>query len=142
MNAFPVQILLVEDDQVDQMAFRRSLKALRVSNPLHVASDGQEALEMLRGEGGYEAIPGPLVVVLDLSMPRMDGFEFLDALRADPALTRLAVFVLTSSRDPSDLLKAYQRHIAGYLTKGRAAADLMDQLRLLQQYWTMVVLPH
>ena len=95
-----VNILLVEDDEVDVMAVKRALKTLKIANPFFRAADGIEALEMLRGTGGKKQLPSPYIVLLDLNMPRMDGLEFLDELRQDPALHRSVVFVMTTSAAP------------------------------------------
>lgn len=81
-----IRILLVEDDEVDVLAIQRALKKKRVVNALAVAKDGIEALEILRGENGHQVLPRPHIILLDLNMPRMNGLEFLEVIRADPTL--------------------------------------------------------
>ncbi len=109
-----LNILLVEDDEVDVMNIRRAFKKGNIANPLYVAGNGLEALEMLR----REQIPSSRrLVLLDLNMPRMKGIEFLRALRADPELSPTPVVVLTTSDAGRDKVEAYNLHVAGYLLK-------------------------
>jgi len=81
-----VNFLLVEDDAIDVRFIRKTFQTHKITNPLHVACDGVEALEMLRGDGGRERIPRPYLILLDLNMPRMNGIQFLKELRADSTL--------------------------------------------------------
>ena len=94
-------LLLVEDDAIDAEAIQRAFRQHRIANPFVVVRDGVEALAALRGESEVE-VPHPYVVLLDVNMPRMNGIEFLDAVRADPALSRTIVFVLTTSDREED----------------------------------------
>ena len=104
-------ILLVEDDRVDIMTVQRALKNIDVSNPLHVARSGVEALGMLRGDEFPKIEPTPSLILLDLNLPKMGGIEFLKELRADPALRNLQVIVLTSSNEPSDRAAAFEYEV-------------------------------
>ncbi|RSK47689.1 response regulator [Hymenobacter rigui] len=110
-------ILLVEDDQMDIMNVQRELRKHNVTVPLHVARNGREALNMLRGEGGQERIPKPNVVMLDLNMPRMNGLELLEILRSDPDFVGLNVFITTTSDLETDRLKAQDLAVSGYIIK-------------------------
>ena len=141
MSGEPVNILLVEDDKVDVMAFRRALHDIRVSNPLHVAGDGIEALDMLRGENGRAALPRPCLVLLDLNMPRMGGIEFLEELRADPALKRVLVIVMTTSSNEEDRMRAYKLNVAGYIVKNRLGQSFLESITMLTHYWRVVEFP-
>ena len=136
-----VGVLLVEDDEVDVMAVKRAFARLKIANPLHIAGDGIEALEMLRGQGGREAIPRPYIVLLDLNMPRMGGLEFLRELRDDPDLHATIVFVLTTSKQEEDIVAAYSQNVAGYLLKANVGNDFMGLVGLLGYYWQLVELP-
>ena len=126
----PVSLLLVEDDAIDVMTVERMLRKQHIANPLFVARDGVEALEMLRGEGGRRPVPSPFLILLDLNMPRMGGLEFLTELRRDPQLQRATVFVLTTSDAPEDRLAAYEHRVAGYIVKDRMGEDLLDLLMI------------
>ncbi|RSK24290.1 response regulator [Hymenobacter metallilatus] len=110
-------ILLVEDDQMDIMNVQRELRKHNVTVPLHVARNGREALNMLRGESGQERIPKPSVVMLDLNMPRMNGLELLEILRSDPDFVGLNVFITTTSDLETDRLKAQDLAVSGYIIK-------------------------
>jgi CheY-like chemotaxis protein len=133
-----LNILLVEDDDVDVMNVRRAFQRAHVSNPLHVASNGLEALDMLRGD----TIPlDQRLVLLDLNMPRMNGIEFLRAVRADASLRSLPVVVLTTSNDERDKVDAYNLNVAGYLLKPVTFADFVDLMAALNKYWMLVEMP-
>jgi CheY-like chemotaxis protein len=111
-------ILLVEDDYLDIMNVERELKKLNINLPLHVARNGREALNMLRGEGGSAKInPAPKVVLLDINMPKMNGIEFLEAVRQDPELMHLNVFIMTTSNEETDRLAAQNLRATGYIVK-------------------------
>jgi CheY-like chemotaxis protein len=123
-------VLLVEDDDVDVMVVTRVFKKMQLPNTLTVARDGIEALELLRGTNGAQPVPKPYVILLDLNLPRMNGFEFLEELRRDPEHGAAVVFVLTTSDSERDKAAAYAHRIAGYAVKAdiqryRDIADLL-----------------
>lgn len=123
------------------MAVIRAFDKLNVASEIVCASDGAEALDVMRGTGGKEKIQYPYVVLLDLNMPRMDGFEFLDELRKDEALRQPVVFVLTTSNLEQDRLDSYNKSVAGYIVKQRAGEDFMSMISMLDSYWKIVDLP-
>lgn len=125
-------ILLVEDDEVDVEAIRRLFARRRITNPLFVAPDGVTALRMLHGEDNYAVIQRPIVILLDLNLPRMNGIEFLDALRQDSQLKDCVVFVLTTSNSDHDRMVANSRYVAGYLLKSDTDADFSQLVRYLR----------
>ena len=137
----PLSILLVEDDDVAAEAVMRSLVRLQVPFPLVCAEDGQAALAILRGQDPARRVQRPLVILLDLNMPRMNGFEFLQELRADPVLREEIVFVLTTSDADADRLKAYQEQIAGYMVKSAVGPQFAKLAQLLLSYEAAVTLP-
>jgi len=136
-----VSLLLIEDDEIDIAAVRRALAVLKIANPLHIARDGIEALEILRGENGKEKLPKPYIIVLDLNMPRMDGMEFLEEIRGDEYLNDSIVFVMTTSRDEADRRAAYSKHVAGYIVKEDPIGTFRQAINLLDHYWRLVELP-
>jgi CheY-like chemotaxis protein len=136
-NTSPVTVLLVEDDQIDVMGVQRAFSKCRISNPIAVASDGMEALEILRAK----RIKKPFLILLDLNMPRMNGIEFLDAIRSDEELRDSIVFVLTTSKADEDKWAAYRRNIAGYIVKENVGEEFLDAIALLDVYWKIVEMP-
>lgn len=134
-------IVLVEDDDVAAEAVTRSLRKMGVDFPVVWAQDGIAALETLRATSAQSLAPRPRVVLLDLNMPRMNGFEFLQAIRNDKALQNEIVFVLTTSDDESDRIKAYHENIAGYLVKSSVGPQFSKLVTLLQSYHAAVRLP-
>lgn len=136
-----VTFLLVEDDDVDVMHLKRSFQKLKIANPMVIANDGIEAMDMLRGRNGHEALPKPYIVLLDLNMPRMNGMEFMKEIRNDPELKQTIIFVLTTSNDEQDKFKAYEKHVAGYIVKSEAGTSFLDALEMLDRYWRVVELP-
>jgi len=136
-----VTVLLVDDDKVDTMAVRRSFQALNIENPVIEARNGIEALQRLRGDNGYEKVPRPCLVMLDLNMPRMGGIEFLEELRNDPALRRILVFVMTTSAAAEDRMRAYSLNVAGYMLKHRPGQSFLKAIGMLQHYWRVIEFP-
>lgn len=133
-----LNILLVEDDEVDVMNVKRAFERNNVSNPLFVAGNGLEGLEVLRGE---EMPKERRLVLLDLNMPKMNGIEFLQALRADPELAATPVVVLTTSNDDQDKIDAYNLNVAGYLLKPVTFSNFCERMTTLNKYWTLVEMP-
>ena len=138
MNDKMLNILLVEDDELDVMNIRRAFKKGKISNPLFVAGNGEEALAMLRGG---DMPKSRRLVLLDLNMPRMNGIEFLRELRADPALSPTPVVVLTTSDAERDKVEAYNFHVAGYLLKPVTFSSFCETMVSLNQYWALVEMP-
>ena len=110
-------ILLVEDDQMDVMNVQRELRRQNINVPIVHARNGRDALKMLRGEGAEPKIARPSLAMLDINMPRMNGLELLEALRADPEFADLNVFIMTTSDLDTDRLKAQQLAVSGYIIK-------------------------
>ena len=133
-----LNILLVEDDELDVMNVRRAFKKNNIINPLYVAGNGLEALEMLQSG----VVPGDRrLILLDLNMPKMGGIEFLRALRADPNLHRMTVVVLTTSDEERDRVEAYNLNVAGYILKPVTLLAFVELMATLNKYWSVNELP-
>ena len=136
-----VRILLVEDDEIDVMGIQRAFKKMKIANPVVLAQNGFEALQILRGEGGYEKLEKPYLVLLDLNLPRVNGIEFLTEIRSDPELKSAIVFVLTTSRDAEDRCAAYDLNVAGYMVKSEIGRDFMKLISMLDHFWRVIEFP-
>lgn len=137
-----INILLVEDDEVDVMNVRRAFRKSNITNPLYVATNGLEALAMLRTEASSTVIPpGRRLILLDLNMPKMGGIEFLKHLRADSMLRLIPVIVLTTSNQDKDRVEAYGLNVAGYILKPVTFASFAETMATLNKYWALCELP-
>jgi CheY-like chemotaxis protein len=133
-----IHILLVEDDDLDVENVRRAFRKANITNPLWIASDGEQALEMLRGA---DYPPERRLVLLDINLPRLTGIEVLREIRADERLRHLCVVVLTTSNEDRDRTEAYDLHVAGYLLKPVTSQSFVDLMTTLNRYWTLVEFP-
>lgn len=140
-NSGKVNILLIEDDDVAAESVVRSLRKHAMDFPIVLARDGLEALEILRGNHADLTIERPYLVLLDLNMPRMDGFEFLKEVRNDAELRASVIFVLTTSDADSDRMRAYYENIAGYMVKSAVGPQFAKLASLLNDYRNTVYLP-
>jgi CheY-like chemotaxis protein len=135
-------VLLVDDDEVDVMTVKRAFKKNNITNPLYVATNGVEALAMLRGNEMPKLLPGQRrLILLDLNMPKMGGIEFLRELRADPELRPLPVIVLTTSNEEKDKVEAYNLNVAGYIIKPVTFSKFVETVGTLNKYWTLSEMP-
>jgi CheY-like chemotaxis protein len=139
MESFMLNILLVEDDEVDVMTVQRAFKKGNISNHLYLAGNGIEALTILRGKPG-DAASMPTdrrIILLDLNMPKMNGLEFLQELRADSTIRHIPVVVLTTSNEEQDRIQAYNLNVAGYILKPITFANFVDLMVTLNKYWAL-----
>jgi CheY-like chemotaxis protein len=140
-NKRPATLLLVEDDEVDLLAIERGFRQHKIANDVVTAKDGLDALQILRGGPDRPPLPRPYLILLDLNMPRMNGFELLTALRQDPELQSSVVFVLTTSKSDEDRARAYASHVAGFIVKADAGRSFLAAIELVDHYWKIVELP-
>lgn len=140
-NTKTVHILLAEDDQIDEKAFLRAMQKLKIGNPITVARDGVEAWEILKGLNDRPPLPRPNLLVLDINMPRLNGLELLDRIRADADLHDSVVFMLTTSNDERDKLEAFDLNVAGYMLKSDVGQSFIRAVELMDNYWRLVELP-
>ncbi len=138
----PVEILLVEDNPGDVRLTMEALKEAKVINNLTVLKDGEEALSYLRRQGSYAQAKRPHLILLDLNLPRKDGREVLAQIKADEALKRIPVVVLTTSQDEQDVLRSYNLHANCYITKPVDLDQFISVVRTIEDFWLgIVVLP-
>ncbi|MEW9796563.1 response regulator [Alteromonas sp. CYL-A6] len=138
----PITILMADDDEDDRFLTIDALKESRVLNTLHCVEDGIELLAYLRREGDYAdpaTSPRPSLILLDLNMPRMDGREALQNIKADPNLRSIPVVILTTSKEEEDMLRGYDLGCASYITKPVDFDGLVELTRSLGRYWIEIV---
>jgi CheY-like chemotaxis protein len=138
----PIIILMADDDEDDRMLAEDALREGRVLNELHCVEDGVELLNYLRRKGKYgdkTVSPRPGLILLDLNMPRMDGREALQQLKADPALRSIPIVILTTSIQEEDMVKGYDLGAASYITKPVTFEGLVALMRALGNYWVEFV---
>lgn len=141
MSEQTINVLLVEDDEVDVMNVRRAFKKANIKNPIFTASNGYEALEILRDTSDTKMPAERRLVLLDLNMPKMGGIEFLQELRSDQQLRATPVVVMTTSNQDKDRLEAYNLNIAGYLLKPVTFASFTQLITTLNSYWMLCEMP-
>jgi chemotaxis family two-component system response regulator Rcp1 len=135
----PIEILLVEDNPGDVRLTEEALTESKVRNTLHVARDGVEAIEFLRGRDGNGGGNKPDIILLDLNLPRMNGREVLATIKADPELRRIPVVVLTTSRAEQDILETYDLHANCYIVKPVGLDEFITIVRSIDDFWLSIV---
>ena len=144
-KAKPAVILLAEDDRGDQELTRRALEEGKIRNDLRVVEDGEEALAYLYRRGKYKdpaTSPRPDLLLLDLNLPRIDGRQVLEKVRSDSNMRRMAVVVLTTSRQEEDILRSYELGCNSFITKPVGMEQFIRVIHALEEYWfQIVVLP-
>ena len=142
MSSRKIEILLVEDNPGDARLTLEAFKEGRVLNNFNVVKDGVEALEYLRREGMYADAVQPDLILLDLNLPRKDGREVLDEIKADERLRKIPVIVLTTSAAEEDIARAYTRHANCYITKPVDLDQFLRVVHSIESFWlTLVKLP-
>ena len=138
----PAELLLVEDNYGDVLLVQEAFRSAKVANNLAVASDGEQALLMLRREGRFVGQARPDLILLDLNLPRLDGREVLQAIKSDVSLRSIPVIVLTSSAAEIDIFKSYELKANGYIVKPVDFDRLQEIVASIESFWfTVVVLP-
>ena len=128
-------ILIVEDNELDREKIKRSFKRLGINSPVFSATDGAEALDLLRGKKASKGFSKPFVILLDMNMPKMNGIEFLQEIRQDPEHKSTPVIIFTTSDRQQDIQNAYQYNIAGYIVKPLRREETLDALEKFSAYW-------
>lgn len=130
-----VDVLLVEDNAGDVRLIQEGMKIMHSRCKLNVVSDGEEAIEFLRQRGRHAGAPRPVLVLLDLNLPKKDGMEVLMEVKTDPSLRRVPVMILTSSCADRDVNRAYDLGANSYLLKAESLEGIFDLVRSIEHYW-------
>lgn len=134
-----IEILLVEDNPADVRLTREALKEAKVGNNLHVVEDGVDALRFLRREDEYSDVPRPDLILLDLNLPKKDGREVLEEIKADPTLKTIPVVVLTTSHAEEDIVRSYNLHANCYVTKPVDLDQFIRIVKSIEDFWLTIV---
>jgi CheY-like chemotaxis protein len=134
-----IEILLLEDEVADAYLVKLALKENKIRARLHHVVDGREGLLFLQQQGNYCKAPRPDLILLDLNMPRMNGYEFLAVIKNNEQLKAIPVVVLTTSDAESDILHSYQLGAASYMTKAVGIEQFISAIKKLSDYWIAVV---
>jgi CheY-like chemotaxis protein len=126
-------LLLIEDNLIDVMNLKRGLKDIGAKNPLYVCSDGEVGVKFLQDSRN----PKPVLIILDLHMPRMSGIEFLKIVKASPDWCIIPVIILTASQEESDLIASFELSVAGYIIKSLNYSDFVNNLSIIYRYWLL-----
>jgi CheY-like chemotaxis protein len=138
----PIEILLVEDSPSDTALTVEAIKAGKVVNTLNSVEDGVEALAYLRRRGKYKNAAKPDLIMLDLNLPRKDGWEVLAEIKSDPVLKIIPIIVLTTSRSDQDILRSYELNANCYITKPVDFNHFIEVIKCIKNFWlTIVTLP-
>jgi len=141
-DAKPVDVLLVEDDEGDVLMTKEAFEFYKVNNPLHVVSDGEQALAFVRRTGPFAGAPRPGLILLDVNLPRVSGLEVLAGLKRDPELLSIPVVMLTTSRAEEDILRSYQLHANAFVSKPLDFEQFIAAIRQIDEFFlTLVELP-
>ncbi len=135
----PIRLLMADDDHEDRLLAREAFQEARLANDLDFVKDGEELMDYLRHRGRYADTVTPDVVLLDLNMPRKDGREALAEIKADPALRRLPVIIMTTSAAEEDVVRSYDLGVNSYIRKPVTFDRLVDVIRTLGRYWFEIV---
>jgi CheY-like chemotaxis protein len=135
----PIEVLLVEDDPGDELMTREAFDDNKIGNRLHVTRDGEEALDFLYRRGAHADAPRVDLVLLDLNLPKYDGRQVLEKIRADPDLTHMPVVVLTTSSSEEDILRSYKLHANAYVTKPVDVHQFIAAVRQIDEFFVSVV---
>jgi CheY-like chemotaxis protein len=130
-----IEILLVEDNPADVHLTLTALRDARSLSQVHVVTDGEQALAFLRREGDRADAPRPDLVFLDLSLPKVDGYQVLEAIKADPVLRRIPVVAISGSKSEIDIARAYDAQISAYLIKPPGVNEYFAAIRSLKELW-------
>ena len=135
----PIDILLVEDNSGDSDLAREALDGSKFRNTLYVVEDGEKAMSFLRHQWQYANSPHPDLILLDLNLPRKDGREVLAEIKADDALKRIPVVILTTSRAEEDILRTYNLHANCFITKPIDLQQFLHVVTSIEDFWLSIV---
>ena len=141
MTERPIEVLVNEDNEADQHLTRTALRDARIANDVHIVADGEQAIAFLNQVGTFVDAPRPDLVLLDLNLPKKNGFQVLEEMKAAAHLKNIPVIVVSGSARPSDIARAYALQIAAYLVKPVNVDEYFTAIRALKELWFHSVAP-
>jgi two-component system response regulator len=139
MTNDPIEILMAEDSPTDQAITQEAVTQSKLCNRLHIVDNGEQALAFLKKEGVYTGAPTPDLILLDLDMPRMNGFEVLEQLRANPEWEHIPVVILTASSAQADVVNAHELKANCYLVKPVDFDRFTQVVKSIEEFWFSIV---
>jgi CheY-like chemotaxis protein len=135
----PVEILLVEDNEGDVFLTKKAFEKAKIVNNIHVAKDGEMAMEMLMQARGHEGMPRPDIVLLDINLPKKGGLQVLEEIKSNESLRRIPVVMVSSSQAEQEVIKTYDLHASAYIIKPIDAAKFQDVVAAVENFWFKIV---
>ena len=139
MNHKPIEILLIEDNPADIRLTKEAFREARIQNNIHVVQDGDGAIAFVHQDEPYPDAPRPDLILLDLNLPKKDGREVLEEIKADPQIHQIPVVILTTSNDEEDVLRSYNLHANAYLVKPIDVMRFIKMIQSLESFWLSFV---
>lgn len=137
----PIEVLVVDDNAADSHLTTTALRDARIANDVHVVEDGEQAMAFLHHQDCYCAAPRPDLILLDLNLPKKDGFAVLAEIKNDPAFKTIPVIVVSGSDRPEDIARSYDLGVAAYLIKPLNVDDYFAAIRAVKELWFNMVAP-
>lgn len=138
-DLIPVKILIADDSPGDIRLVKEALRDSRIINQLYTVQDGMSAIDFLRKTNGFESMPTPDLILLDLNMPRKNGFEVLAEIKQDPLLKAIPIVVMTVSNNEKDILESYNLYANCYITKPVDFEQFVSIVRSIENFWFSIV---
>lgn len=139
MNHKPIEILLIEDNPADIRLTKEAFREARIQNNIHVVQDGDGAIAFVHQDEPYQDAPRPDLILLDLNLPKKDGREVLEEIKADPQIHQIPIVILTTSNDEEDVLRSYNLHANAYLVKPIDVMRFIKMIQSLESFWLSFV---
>lgn len=138
-NIIPIEILLIEDNEGDVFLTKRAFKKAKIANNLHIAQDGDMALDILLKKPPYQEVPRPDIILLDINLPKKTGPEILEEIKGKSSLKAIPIIILSSSEAEEDITQSYKSQASGYITKPIDLSNFYKIVAAIEDFWFSVV---
>jgi CheY-like chemotaxis protein len=134
-----IHILLIEDNEGDILLTKEALCHGKIKNDVSIAKDGWEAMQFLEKKGEYKNVEAPDLILLDVNLPKLNGYEVLTRIKSNPQIQHIPVIMLTTSSSENDILKCYQNHVNCFITKPVEANNFLETIAAIEEFWISIV---